>query len=287
MQMQSKMVRKPEWLRKKITPSAHLQMGSLMDEGHLYTVCEEAMCPNISECFRQKQATFMILGNICTRACTFCAVSKGKPLVLDPSEPENVAKAVRQLGLKYVVITSTTRDDLPDGGAAHFCKTVAAIKAIDASIVVELLIPDMREDTQALSLLAKSGATIIGHNLETVPRLYHVRKGAEYERSLRVLKMLPSFDPLISTKSGIMLGLGEKDDEVISLMQDLLNVGCRYLSIGQYLAPSHFHAEVAEYVKPEKFEYFRDIGMKMGFRYIKSSPYTRSSYMAHEYLEEI
>lgn len=283
--MQNNNNRKPEWLRKKIRLSTNIPMQSLMDEGHLHTVCEEAMCPNISECFAQNQATFMILGNICTRGCTFCAVSKGKPMALDLHEPENVAKAVKQLGLRHVVITSPTRDDLIDGGAEHFCKTVSAIKAVDEKITVELLIPDMQENEEALFLIANSGAEIIGHNLETVPRLYHVRQGAEYEGSLRVLKKLSSLNPLLATKSGIMLGLGEKDDEVIHLMQDLLDIGCRYLSIGQYLAPSKMHAEVIEYVRPEKFEFFREIGMKMGFRYIKSSPYTRSSYMAHEYLE--
>lgn len=283
--MQNKIVSKPEWLRKKIRPSTHMQMQSVMNEGRLHTVCEEAMCPNITECYSQNQATFMILGNICTRSCTFCALSKGKPMELDSDEPENVAKAVRELGLRHVVITSTTRDDLSDGGAEHFYKTVSAIKALDDTIIVELLIPDLQENEQALERVAKSGAEIIGHNLETVPRLYHVRKGAQYERSLRVLERLSSLNSLTSTKSAIMLGLGEKDEEVISLMQDLLDVNCRYLSIGQYLAPSTTHAKVVEYVRPEKFEFFRKRGMEMGFRYVKSSPYTRSSYMAHEYLE--
>ena len=283
--MQNKIVRKPEWLRKKITPSAHIEMETLFVKGHLHTVCEEAMCPNISECFRQKQATFMILGNICTRACTFCAVSRGRPLALDPHEPENVAKTVQQLGLRHVVITSSTRDDLRDGGAAHFCETVRAIKSIDDAITVELLIPDFQENEAALAAVAKSGAEIIGHNLETVQRLYHVRKGAAYERSLRVLEKLSSLNPFIRAKSGIMLGFGERDEEVVSLMQDLLDVGCRYLSIGQYLAPSQHHESVVEYVRPERFELLRKLGMEMGFSYIKSSPYTRSSYMAHEYLE--
>jgi lipoic acid synthetase len=283
--MQNKFVPKPQWLRKKIRPSLHLEMDSVMNEGRLHTVCEEAMCPNISECFSQKQATFMILGNICTRACTFCAVTKGKPMKVDSDEPKNVAVAVHELGLRHVVITSTTRDDLSDGGAEHFCETVRMIKAMDSSIIVELLIPDLQENNIAVEHIANSGAEIIGHNLETVPRLYHVRKGAEYKRSLRVLQRLSFSNPNIATKSGIMLGLGEKDDEVIRLMQDLLDVDCRFLSIGQYLAPSSIHAEVVEYVKPEKFEFFKKAGMDMGFRYIKSSPYTRSSYMAHEYME--
>ena len=277
---------KPEWLRKKINYSVNQELESLFRDAQVKTVCQEAMCPNISECFSQKQATFLILGNICTRACSFCAVGKGKPMALDLNEPQNVAQTVKQLGLRHVVITSSTRDDLGDGGAEHFCKTVDAIKATDSSIVVELLIPDMRENKDALQLIAMSGAQIIGHNLETVPRLYHVRKGAEYQRSLRVLKMLSSFNPFIATKSGIMLGFGEKDEEVKTLMQDLLDVGCKYLSIGQYLSPSIHHTSVVEFVKPERFEDLKNLGMEMGFSYIKSSPYTRSSYMANEYLEQ-
>ena len=283
--MENKMVPKPFWLRKKIRPIQDKRIHSLLDDIGVNTVCQEAMCPNISECFKHNQATFLIMGTICTRKCTFCAVSKGSPDPLDLNEPENIAKAVNQLGLKYVVITSSTRDDLRDCGAEHFSKTVSAIKDIDSSIIVELLIPDMKENKKALEKITKSGATIIGHNLETVPRLYDIRKGASYQRSLRVLKILSSFNTSIATKSGIMLGLGEKDDEVINLMEDLISVNCRYLSIGQYLSPSSKHTKVIEYVKPEKFEYFKDIGIKIGFKYIKSSPYTRSSYMAYEYLE--
>ena len=277
---------KPEWLRKKITPSSHQAMHRLLGEGNIHTICEEALCPNISECFSQKVATFMILGTECTRACSFCAVSRAKPMPPDPLEPEKIANAVLKLGLKHVVITSPTRDDLNDGGAGHFCETVYAIKALDDSIIVELLIPDMQENDQALESIAMSGVKIIGHNLETIPRLYHVRKGSNYERSLRVLRKLSEFNPLCTTKSGIMLGLGERDDDVIKLMDDLLKVGCRFLSIGQYLSPSLHHAAVVEFVKPERFEFFRRVGLEMGFGYIKSSPYTRSSYMAHEYLEE-
>jgi lipoic acid synthetase len=260
-------------------------MELLLEEERLHTICEEAMCPNISECFREKVATFMILGTVCTRHCSFCAVSKGRPLLLDPYEPSRVAQAVKELGLRHVVITSSTRDDLNDGGAEHFCETVRSIKELDSSIVVELLIPDMQENVSALNQVAHSGAEIIGHNVETVPRLYHVRRGSHYKRSLRVLEMLASFNPALATKSAIMLGLGEREDEVQSLMQDLLDVGCRYLSIGQYLSPSSAHAPVIEYVEPERFEYFKAKGLEMGFAYIKSSPYTRSSYMAHEYWE--
>jgi lipoic acid synthetase len=186
--------------------------------------------------------------------------------------------------LRHVVITSPTRDDLPDGGAQHFADTVSAVKAIDQTITVELLIPDMQEKEGALQMIARSGAEIIGHNLETVPRLYTVRKGAYYDRSLRVLKKLAIFNPAIQTKSGIMLGLGEYEGEIKKLLQDLLDHNCRLLSIGQYLSPSANHTKVAEFVPPARFDYYHELGMAMGFDYIKSSPYTRSSYRADEYL---
>lgn len=282
--MHKTMMPRPAWLQKKVRLSSLKEVEAILSKSSIFTVCQEAMCPNIGECFSKRQATFMILGPICTRACTFCNVTKGKPRPIDPHEPQNVAYAVQKLGLRHVVITSSTRDDLLDGGAEQFCETVRAIKAIDDSIRVELLIPDMQANEEALAKVANSKAEIIGHNLETVPRLYGVRKGAKYERSLRVLGMLSSLNPAVATKSGIMLGLGEREDEVLELMQDLLDVGCKLLSIGQYLAPSPRHAPVVEYVEPERFDYFRDRGMAMGFLYIKSSPYTRSSYMAHEYL---
>ena len=284
--MQTQMMPKPEWLRKKIKLSELTQMNSLLEKGSLNTVCQEAMCPNISECFRDKQASFLILGTVCTRMCSFCAVEKGIPKGVELDEPTNVAQTVKELGLKHVVITSPTRDDLSDGGAKQFCNTVEAIKSMNESITVELLIPDMKENHLSLEMVANSGAEIIGHNLESVPRMYAIRGGAEYERSLEVLRVLKSSNSSISTKSGIMLGFGEKDEEVKSLMQDLLDVECKYMSIGQYLSPSLNHAKVVEYVKPERFERLRIMGMDMGFDYIKSSPYTRSSYMAHEYLSK-
>ncbi len=277
---------RPEWLRKRISLTELTEMRERLAKGRINTICEEALCPNIGECFSKNQATFLILGNICTRACTFCNVTKGAPLMPDPDEPANIAETVRMMGLRHVVITSPTRDDLPDGGAEQFCKTVDAVKSLDSSIRVELLIPDLHEKEEALKLVAESGAEIVGHNLETVPRLYHIRKGAKYERSLLVLEKLHAINPEMATKSGIMLGLGERDEEVLKLMQDLLDTGCRLLSIGQYLAPSDSHVPVVEFVKPERFDFFREEGMKMGFRYIKSSPYTRSSYMAHEYLAD-
>jgi lipoic acid synthetase len=277
--------RKPEWLRKPIRPSAMAALEAQFARAALHTVCREAACPNIGECFAHKQATFMILGSRCTRACTFCNVTRAIPLPPDPDEPRRVAEAVRSLGLRHVVVTAPTRDDLGDGGAAQFAATVRAIKGMDPAIRVELLVSDLREDAEALAVVAASGAEILGHNLETVPRLYHVRKGAEYHRSLRVLETLASLNPDTLTKSGIMLGLGEREEEVTALMGDLLAAGCRLLSIGQYLSPSSRHAPVVEYVEPKQFDRYREIGMEMGFRFIKSSPYTRSSYMAHEYLE--
>lgn len=282
--MQKPFKPKPEWLRKKILLSSLREVESLLEQAKVHTVCQEALCPNIAECFTQRVATFMLLGTHCTRACTFCAVSKGKPTVPDRDEPMKVAETIKYLGLRHVVITSVTRDDLSDGGAGHFCETVHAIKVLDQSISVELLIPDLHENETALKRIALSGAEIIGHNVETVPRLYHIRRGAEYDRSLRVLEKLHLFNPSIATKSGIMLGLGEREDEVLDLMKDLLGVGCHLLSIGQYLSPSAEHTEVVEYVEPKQFDHLRRIGMEMGFNYIKSSPYTRSSYMAHEYL---
>ena len=285
MSMQQSSFTKPEWLRKKISLSSLREVEAIMAKGKLHTVCQEAMCPNIGECFSKKQATFLILGKQCTRRCTFCSVSKETPMPPDPDEPAHVSESVAAMGLRHVVITSPTRDDLDDGGAAHFAQTVAAIKTLDPAIVVELLIPDLQEDKAALNTIAMSGAEIVGHNLETVPRLYHIRKGAKYERSLRVLKKLAELNPHLQTKSGIMLGLGEEEAEIKTLLQDLLDHECHLLSIGQYLSPGKAYADVVEFVPPERFEHFREVGMAMGFDYIKSSPYTRSSYMADEYLK--
>lgn len=275
---------KPEWLRKRVTLSRMREVEEIIARGKLHTVCQEAMCPNIGECFSQRQATFLILGNQCTRRCTFCNVSGGVPLPPDPEEPEKIAESTGSMGLRHVVITSPTRDDLPDGGAAHFAATVDAVKAYDSDIVVELLIPDLQGKEEALEIVARCGAEIIGHNLETVPRLYGIRKGAKYERSLYVLKRIAELNPHVVTKSGLMLGLGEREEEVLGSMQALLDVGCRLLSIGQYLAPSATHTRVVEYLHPERFDFFRERGMEMGFDHIESSPYTRSSYRAERYL---
>lgn len=278
--MANPITKKPPWLRKKINYSTHQTMDSLLHKTKLHTVCQEAMCPNISECFANRIATFLILGNICTRACSFCNIAKGRPLAVESFEPQRVADAIEELGLRYVVITSPTRDDLEDGGAKHYLAVVEAIKDRDSSIEVEILIPDMQGDSKAWESVAKSQADVIAHNIETIPRLYHIRKGAEYQRSLDLLKAI---SPHKTTKSGIMLGLGEKEHEVIEVMKNLLEVGCSYLSIGQYLSPSTKHQEVVEFVEPSRFEYFKNVGLEMGFCAIQSSPYTRSSYRADQY----
>lgn len=279
-------IRKPDWLHKKIFFSQKRDVEQKLKDIGIHTVCQEAMCPNISECFAKKNATFMILGNTCTRKCTFCNVSKGKPEGLDLEEPQKVADAVVALGLRHVVITSVTRDDLKDGGAQQFALCVQAIKEMDKKITVELLIPDFKNNLEALTTVAHCGAEIIGHNMETVPRLYEVRLGANYKRSLEVLKTLKTLNPNIKTKSALMLGLGEREDELKDVWRDLLNVECTLLTMGQYLAPSREHVSVAEFVKPEKFEEYGMIARDMGFEFVKSSPYTRSSYMAHEYFEK-
>lgn len=278
--------RKPDWLLKKVFFKEKKDVEISLKKIGIHTVCQEAMCPNISECFSKKLATFMILGSTCTRACTYCSVDTGMPSGIDENEPKKVADAVTALGLKHVVITSVTRDDLRDGGAEQFVKCVKAIKELDESITVELLIPDLKYNEKAIKAVANSGAEVVGHNMETVPRLYKVRKGANYKKSLEVLKSLKNANPKLKTKSAFMLGLGENEDELKSSLQDLLDVDCTLLTMGQYLAPSRAHEEVKEYIKPKKFEEYGELALQMGFEFVKSSPYTRSSYMAHEYFEE-
>lgn len=278
-----KITRKPEWLQKKINPAAHAEMERLLGDHRLHTVCQEAMCPNISECFRQKQATFLILGRHCTRLCSFCNVTKETPLLPDPAEAPRVAAAVARLGLSHVVVTSPTRDDLPDGGAGHYAATVAAIRAASPATRVELLIPDFRGDREAIRSVVEARPDILGHNVETVPRLYQIRAGADYRRSLEVLAAAPEIDPRLATKSGIMVGLGETTEEVLAVMADLRRVGCAYLSVGQYLAPSKKHHPVAEFVPPERFDLYREEALALGFAHVESGPYVRSSYHAEYY----
>jgi lipoic acid synthetase len=277
--------RKPEWLLKKVFFSQKKEVEQSLKSIGIHTVCQEAMCPNISECFAKKQATFMLLGDTCTRACTFCNVHRGTPQNLDEEEPQKVAQAVKALGLKHVVITSVTRDDLKDGGASVFVAATKKIQEIDKNITIELLIPDLRLNLEALKSIALCGAQIVAHNIETVPRLYHIRKGANYQRSLDVLRFLKESNPHIKTKSSLMLGLGETKEELQESLNALLEVGCTLLTLGQYLAPSKSHESVKEYIEPKRFEEFGHMALDMGFEFVKSSPYTRSSYMSHEYFE--
>lgn len=280
--------KKPEWLRKKLTPHAQIEMENLLkDVGGLHTICQEAKCPNISECFANKNATFLILGNICTRRCTYCNVTTGKPHGVDLSEIQKVTTSVLRLGLKFVVITSPARDDLADGGAEQFYKVTQDILEKSPQTKVEILIPDFKANEESLKRVIDSGATIIGHNVETVPSLYRIRRNGTYERSLEVLRKLKELGgDKIKTKSALMVGLGETEDEMIAVFKDLLGVGCKFLSIGQYLAPSGDFEKVIEYVKPEQFKRYEQLAYDLGFEFVKASPYARSSYMAHQYLQE-
>jgi lipoic acid synthetase len=278
-----KIQRKPDWLRKKVNQVEQAGMRHLLGELRLNTVCQQALCPNISECFSCGQATFLILGANCTRQCSFCNVVKTAPCAVDTEEPLRVAEAVQRLSLSHVVITSPTRDDLPDGGSSIYSATVAAIRESSPGTRIELLIPDLQADLPSLRCIVESQPDIIAHNVETVPRLYHVRSGADYQRSLEVLRYCRELAPDKATKSGIMLGMGEQPDEVKQVMQDLRGVGCRYLSIGQYLAPSREHYPVQEYVRPEVFERLRKTGQALGFSHVESGPYVRSSYHAGQY----
>lgn len=279
-----KIQRKPEWLRKKVPQGEQAAMRGLLSELKLNTVCQQALCPNIAECFSCGQATFLILGRDCTRQCSFCNVDKApRPLPPDADEPRRVAEAVLRLKLSHVVITSPTRDDLDDGGAGHYAATVAAIRERSPEAAIELLVPDFGGDGQALATVLAARPAILAHNLETVPRLYAVRQGADYRRSLQLLERAALATDAAPTKSGIMLGLGETEAEVLAVLQDLRQVGCSYLSIGQYLAPSRRHQPVVEYILPERFEELRQQGLGMGFRHVESSPYTRSSYHAANY----
>ena len=278
--------RKPEWLRKKISFSAQKDMDQLLKENGIHTICQEAKCPNISECFAAKTATFLILGGICTRRCTYCNVTTGSPDTVNKKEIDQVTDAVRQLGLKFVVITSPARDDLKDGGAQQFLDVTENILKTVPDTKVELLVPDFQANIESIKAVANSGAVIVGHNMETVPRLYNIRKASIYQRSLDVLEEIKKHAPAhVKTKTAIMVGLGETKEEVVDVMKDVLNVGCKLLSIGQYLAPSNEFEKVVEYVTPQQFEEYKQIALDMGFDYVHSSPYARSSYMAHEYVE--
>lgn len=275
--------KKPEWLKKKIDFVATKEMNEMFRTLSLHTVCEEARCPNKGECFKNKTATFMILGDICTRNCSFCAVSKGKPQQIDEREAKNIAQAAKYLNLKHIVITSVTRDDLEDGGATHFANCIKEIKTVLPDSSVEVLISDLQGKTKSLDIIIAANPDIINHNVETVKTLYsEVRAMANYKQSLAVLKYVKSKNPKIYTKSGIMVGLGEIEKEVFELFDDLVEIECDMLTIGQYLPPSHKHAVLKEYVKPEIFEKYKQIALEKGFKFVSSGPYVRSSYNALE-----
>jgi lipoyl synthase len=279
---------KPEWLKIRVQDGPQRRsVEGVLKRLSLHTVCDEAFCPNRMECFSRKTATFMILGRVCSRNCTFCRVSGGVPEAVDPLEPERVARAVRELGLTYAVITSVTRDDLPDGGAGQFARVIRAIREGNRSVKIEVLIPDFSGNPEALQEVAQAGPEVINHNVESVPRLYpDVRPQADYTRSLDLLKKVKKMDDRILTKSGLMLGLGEGKAEVIQVFRDLRAVGCDLLTIGQYLAPSSRHHPVVAYIPPEMFEEYRKIALDLGFRHVASGPLVRSSYRADEGMGE-
>jgi lipoic acid synthetase len=274
--------RLPTWFKKKIPPPGVMaSMRTLLDGLDLNTICESAHCPNIVDCFTRRTATFLIMGDTCTRQCSFCVVSKGVPLPLDEMEPEHLVEAVAELGLKYVVVTSVTRDDLPDGGAAHFARTITRLRNFDPTIAVEVLVPDFNGGSDSVKVVVDAGPGVINHNLETVPRLYAgVRPRAQYERSLRLLRQVKNLNERIVTKSGVMVGLGETKDEVVQLMSDLREVNCDLLTLGQYLQPSSCHHPVIRFVHPEEFEEYKHVALEMGFRAVASAPLVRSSFDA-------
>ena len=277
--------RKPEWLKKKMSFRKVQELKSFSDKYDIHTVCQEAMCPNMSECFSKKIATFLILGNKCTRNCGFCNVKHGKTLAYDATEPGRVAKAVRELKLKHVVITSVTRDDLDDGGSGIFRDTICSIKQLDNSIAIEVLVPDFKGKEESIETVLSASPEVFGHNLETVPRLYeYTRQNADYKRSLKVLGKAKNISKNTHTKSGIMVGLGETTLEVIDLFQDLRKVGCDFLSVGQYLAPTNKNVPVKEYILPEQFNFYKQEALDMGFLHVESGPYVRSSYIASSYM---
>lgn len=278
---------RPAWLRARMPGGPnHHQLKVLTNQLGLHTVCESAQCPNLGECWDQRTATFMILGDVCTRRCGFCAVPKGQPLAVDEDEPERVAKAVQTLGLEYAVVTSVNRDDRRDGGAEIFARTIRAIRAHQPGCKVEVLIPDFQGSRDALEIVMAAEPDVLNHNTETVPRLYkQVRPGARYEQSLELLLRAREMNPSMATKSGIMVGLGESTQEVVATLQDLARHRVQIITIGQYLQPSRDHLPIARYYHPEEFAEFRTEGLRLGFAHVESGPLVRSSYHARTQLD--
>ena len=279
-------LKKPDWLRVQYNREAVEEVARLMKDLKLNTVCKEANCPNLGECYKKHTATFMVMGSACTRNCRFCNVSCAKPQPLDPDEPRHLAEVAKKLALRHVVVTQVTRDDLPDGGAAHMAAVVRAVHETCPGTTVEVLISDLKGSEDALRVVLDAKPEVLNHNVEMVPRLYRdARPQARYERSLKVLSDSKKFAPDILTKSGFMLGLGETDDEVYALMDDIRATGCDILTISQYLQPSPQHWALQRYVTPEEFARLKDIAMEKGFKFVASSPLVRSSYRAAEAFE--
>jgi len=275
---------KPKWLKVR-APGSHkyLRLKRLVREQSLHTVCEEANCPNIGDCWHHGTATFMILGGFCTQACTYCNVEHGRPNPIDLAEPGRVAEAVRALELDYVVVTSVNRDDLADGGAREFAKTITATRSLSPHCQIETLIPDFAGKSESLNIVLEAQPDVLNHNLETVPRLYpYTRPGGNYVRALKVLEHASQHKPKLTTKSGLMVGLGESWDELLDALQDLRRVECDILTVGQYLRPSMAHLQVSRYYHPNEFEALKSIALEMGFGHVESGPLVRSSYHAHE-----
>lgn len=286
----SSSLKKPDWIKvKHLDADAVTQLKDRLRNNKLHTVCEEAFCPNIGECFSNGTATFMVLGDICTRRCAFCDVAHGRPLMPDPSEPERLAASVKAMGLKYVVITSVDRDDLEDGGSKHFVKCINAIRQLESNVLVEILVPDFRKCLPvALEHLSGEIPDVFNHNIETVPRLYKtVRPGSDYQHSLKLLSDFKKINPEIPTKSGIMLGLGENKEEVVAVLHDLKAHGVDLVTIGQYLQPGKHHHPVMRYVSPREFDDLRDIAIDIGIRDVAAGPLVRSSYHADKQAKNI
>lgn len=282
------MEKKPEWLKVRYNQEAVNEVAALMQDLKLNTVCKEANCPNLGECYQKHTSTFMILGSICTRNCRFCNVATGHPLPPNPEEPMNVAKAAKKLNLRHVVLTCSTRDDLPDGGAEQFAKCVRAIREVCPGTTVETLISDMKGDHASLDTVIAAHPEVLNHNVETVKELQSaVRPQARYERSLGVLRYCKEQDPTLLTKTGFMVGLGETEDQISRLMDDILETGCDILTIGQYLQPSSQHYPLARYATPEDFARWKELALTKGFRHVASAPLARSSYKAWEALEDV
>ncbi|MFM4648548.1 lipoyl synthase [Aeromonas bivalvium] len=277
-------LRKPDWMRIKLPPSSQKieHIKSTLRKNKLHSVCEEASCPNLAECFNHGTATFMIMGAICTRRCPFCDVAHGRPLALDPDEPKKLALTIKEMGLKYVVITSVDRDDLRDGGAQHFADCIKQIREHSPQTRIEILTPDFRgRMEQALAVFRETPPDVFNHNLETAPRMYRVaRPGADYKWSLELLRRIKEMHPHVPTKSGVMMGLGETNEEIVQVLKDLREHGVNMLTLGQYLQPSRHHLPVKRYVPPAEFDELKDVAMELGFSHAACGPFVRSSYHA-------